>query len=73
MRYILVLDRVPLPPKGVPRVYCPMCVHPIEGPYVREISTRIAYCSTWCLAEHIAVAVVPLITDQRYEHAARMQ
>ena len=56
MRYILVNTKHM---KGEP-FYCAFCTGSIMEEYVREIGTRLLYCSVACLYTHIHISNVAL-------------
>ena len=61
MQFILVNGRSPRP-----QSFCTLCCEPIQDGYVREIATRLSYCSIKCYVDHC------LDTTRPFEnHAAR--
>lgn len=53
MRYILVNYRVPKVNN-----YCALCLARLDDGYLRELSTRIKYCSIGCYTEHVNNALL---------------
>ena len=47
MQFILVNGRSPRP-----QSFCTLCCEPIQDGYVREIATRLSYCSIKCYVDH---------------------
>ena len=60
MRFILVNGRSPRP-----RSVCVLCEQPIAAGYLRDVGTRLAYCSQDCYADHCKSAIVLLETQSR--------
>jgi hypothetical protein len=56
IRYIIVNDRAPRDEEAC----CCMCASRLEGSYLREVGTRILYCTHWCYDEHVLSAVVAM-------------
>jgi hypothetical protein len=55
MRFVLVNWRTPSP-----QSCCAMCDQPFAGSYLRDVETRIAYCSQDCYADQCKSAVAVL-------------
>jgi hypothetical protein len=47
MQFILVNGRSPRA-----QSFCTLCCEPIQNGYVREIATRLSYCSIKCHVDH---------------------
>jgi len=47
MKFVLVNGRTPRP-----QSFCSLCCEPIEGSYLRELTTRLSYCDHKCYAGH---------------------
>ena len=53
IRFVLVNGRTPHP-----HSFCVLCCEPIEISYLREIGTRLSYCSPRCYSDHCKSAVL---------------
>ena len=53
MRFVLVNGRTPRP-----QSFCVLCSEPIGMSYLREVGTRLPYCSHDCYAENCKTAVL---------------
>jgi hypothetical protein len=60
MKFILVNGRTPNP-----QSCCVMCDQPFAASYLRDVETRLAYCSQDCYAGQCKCAVVPLESQSR--------
>lgn len=54
MKFIHVTDRT------LKEHYCTLCCEPVDSPYIREIGTRLIYCSHPCYRGHVEVAVLAI-------------
>jgi hypothetical protein len=70
MRFIMVNGRTPCT-----RPICVKCEKPLSVGYLREIGTRLTYCSHECYADHCDIAIHllerPAGTGQRSRAAER--
>jgi hypothetical protein len=57
MRFVLVNGRAPRPQSS-----CAFCCQPIEGGYLRELTTRLPYCNQQCYLGHSELAARALET-----------
>lgn len=48
MQFILVNGRSPRP-----QSFCTLCCEPVQDGYVREVATRLSYCSIKCYVDCI--------------------
>jgi hypothetical protein len=60
MQFILVNGRSPRA-----QSFCTLCCEPIQDGYVREIATRLSYCSIKCHLDHC------IDTTRAFENHAR--
>jgi hypothetical protein len=60
MRFVLVNGRTPCPQSR-----CVMCDQPIAAGYLRDVETRLAYCSQDCYADYCKSAIVLLENQSR--------
>ena len=60
MKFVLVNGRSPRP-EG----FCALCCEPIGESYLRELTTRLSYCSYECYHGHGKVAVSALTERAR--------
>jgi hypothetical protein len=51
MKFVLVNGRAPRPQSS-----CAFCCQPIEGGYLRELTTRLSYCDQQCYLSHSELA-----------------
>jgi hypothetical protein len=52
MKFVLVNGRRPRPESS-----CALCCEPIGESYLRELSTRLSYCSYACYLGHCKLAI----------------
>jgi hypothetical protein len=60
MRFVLVNGRTPSP-----RSCCVMCDQPFAGNYLRDVDTRLAYCSHDCYVDQRKSVVMPFESQSR--------
>jgi hypothetical protein len=60
MKFIFVNGRTPRP-----RSLCSLCCEPIGESYLREIATRLPYCSQQCYVGHSDAPVMALQNHAR--------
>jgi hypothetical protein len=60
MKFVLVNGRRPRP-----EAWCALCCEPIGESYVRELTTRLSYCSHECYLGHCKLAVSALAEQAR--------
>ncbi len=60
MKFIVVNGRTPCP-----QTFCVLCCETIGTHYLREIGTRLPYCSHECYAQHCKSAVLALENHAR--------
>ena len=60
MQFILVNGRSPRR-----QSFCALCCEPIGEDYLREIATRLSYCSHECYVDHCTNAVLALENQAR--------
>jgi hypothetical protein len=59
MRFLLVNDR------KLEDSFCALCCELIEATYLRDLESRLSYCSTGCYRGHLAMSGLRLATDAR--------
>jgi len=52
MKFVLVNGRRPRP-----ETFCALCCEPIRESYLRELTTRLPYCSYECYLGHCKLAI----------------
>ena len=52
MKFVLVNGRSPRPES-----FCALCCEPISESYLRELATRLSYCSYQCYLGHCKLSV----------------
>ena len=52
MKFVLVNGRSPRPES-----FCALCCEPISESYLRELATRLSYCSYECYLSHCKLSV----------------
>jgi hypothetical protein len=60
MKFVLVNGRGPRP-----ETWCALCCEPIGESYLRELTTRLSYCSHECFLGHCKLAVSALTERAR--------
>jgi hypothetical protein len=62
MKFVLVNGRTPSP-----QSFCGLCCEPIGEGYLRDVTTRVAYCDHRCYVGHRSVAAAALEQRARCE------